>query len=156
MSDTLEIAPEKDASDILPMTAEIVAAYASHNQMARTELTDLINSVHDTLSGLSGGAKPDAAEVAAVEAPPVPAVPIDASVTRDAIICLEDGKPFKTLKRHLRTAYDMSPEEYRERWGLSKDYPMVAPSYSERRAETAKKIGLGRKPAAGKRASKKK
>ncbi|KMW59839.1 transcriptional regulator, MucR family [Candidatus Rhodobacter oscarellae] len=134
--------------DLLGMTADIVAAYASHNQMAQSELTDLIASVHGTLTGLSSGAT--VGQDSAADAPLVPAVPIDASVTRDAIICLEDGKPYKTLKRHLRTAYDMSSDEYRERWGLSKDYPMVAPSYSERRAETAKKIGLGRKPGSGK------
>lgn len=154
MSDQLETAASAE-TDLLPMTAEIVAAYASHNQMGRADLTDLIASVHGTLSGLQSGDSVSAAEEKAVEAPPVPAVPIDASVTRDAIICLEDGKPFKTLKRHLRTAYNMSPEEYRAKWGLSKDYPLVAPSYSERRAETAKKIGLGRKPAATKRTRKK-
>lgn len=141
-----ETAPEQD---LLSMTADIVAAYASHNQMAQTELTDLIGSVHNTLAGLSGSAAVSGA--AAPESAPIPAVPIDASVTPDAIICLEDGKSFKTLKRHLRTAYDMSPDEYRERWGLSKDYPMVAPNYSKRRAETAKKIGLGRKPGASKK-----
>ena len=132
----------------LQLASEIVSAYVSRNQIARDELTDLIRSVHGTLSGLaSGTASSDGAEQAP-SAPLVPAVPIDQSVTEDAIICLEDGKAFKTLKRHLRTAYDMSPEEYREKWGLSKTYPMVAPSYSARRAETAKRIGLGRKPAA--------
>ena len=144
MSDTPEIDAGQD-EDVLVMAAEIVAAYASRNQMAQTELPDLIQAVYGTLNGLAGSGSDNSAEVAA-EAPPVPAVPIDASVTPDAIICLEDGKPFKTLKRHLRTAYDMSPEEYRERWGLSKDYPMVAPNYSKKRAETAKRIGLGRKP----------
>lgn len=142
-----QTAPERD---LISLTADIVAAYASHNQMAQSELTDLIGSVHSKLSGLAGNT--DAVMgVSAAEAAPTPAVPIDASVTPDAIICLEDGKPFKTLKRHLRTAYDMSPAEYRERWGLSKDYPMVAPNYSKRRAETAKKIGLGRKPGATKK-----
>ncbi len=152
MSDTPELHPGAD-DDVLVMAAEIVAAYASNNQMSQADLPDLIRTVHDTLNGLAGGAP--AAEAAA-EAPPVPAVPIDASVTPDAIICLEDGKPFKTLKRHLRTAYDMSPEDYRERWGLSKDYPMVAPNYSAKRAETAKKIGLGRKPGTKVGAKKKK
>lgn len=133
-------------SDLLAMTADIVAAYASHNQMAQTELSELITRIHGTLSGLATGVEPDGAGSADAEVPLTPAVPIDASVTRDAIICLEDGKSFKTLKRHLSTAYGMTPEEYRTKWGLSKDYPMVAPSYSERRAETAKKIGLGRKP----------
>ncbi|MEL7116079.1 MAG: MucR family transcriptional regulator [Pseudomonadota bacterium] len=145
MSDPQDTLSEQN-NDLLAMTTDIVAAYASQNQMPRADLADLIASVHGTLTGLAGGGTPAAAEEAAAEAPPAPAVPIDASVTRDAIICLEDGKSFKTLKRHLRTAYDMSPDEYRAKWGLSKDYPMVAPSYSERRAETAKKIGLGRKP----------
>lgn len=142
--------PDQDDDEILEMASEIVAAYASNNQMASSDLPGLIRSVHATLSDLSGGsaAAGEAEEAAAAEAPLVPAVPIDASVTPDAIICLEDGKPFKTLKRHLRVAYDLSPEEYRERWGLSKDYPMVAPNYSAQRAATAKKIGLGRKKAA--------
>lgn len=149
MSDPQEV-QTPETNELLSMTADIVAAYASHNQMARTELTDLITSIHGTLSGLSGGTA-GAEEESALETPPSPAVPIDQSVTEDAIICLEDGKSFKTLKRHLRTSYDMSPEEYRTRWGLSKDYPMVAPSYSKRRADTAKKIGLGRKPGAKKK-----
>ncbi len=149
MSDMTEIEPGQD-DDVLAMAAEIVAAYASNNQMSQGDLPDLITTVHGTLRGLAGGAGGAGADAAA-ETPPAPAVPIDASVTPDAIICLEDGKPFKTLKRHLRTAYDMSPEEYRERWGLSKDYPMVAPNYSAKRAETARKIGLGRKPGSGKK-----
>ncbi|MDJ0825021.1 MAG: MucR family transcriptional regulator [Rhodobacter sp.] len=144
MSDTTPIEPAQD-DDVLAMATDIVAAYASRNQMSQAELPDLIHSVHGTLRGLAAG-EGNGSAADAPEAPPTPAVPIDASVTPDAIICLEDGKPFKTLKRHLRTAYDMSPEEYRERWGLSKDYPMVAPNYSAKRAETAKKIGLGRKP----------
>lgn len=137
------------SSQLLGMAAEIVSAYASRNQMAQADLSSLIQNIHATLSGLADGKTPDETteeESAAANAPLIPAVPIDASVTPDAIICLENGKPFKTLKRHLRTAYDMSPDEYRERWGLSKDYPMVAPNYSKRRAATAKKIGLGRKP----------
>ena len=142
MSDTLPTHQEND-SDILALASDIVAAYAGRNQMASSELPELIRSVHATLKDVADGTS--GGEAVAPEAPLVPAVPIDASVTPDAIICLEDGKSFKTLKRHLRTAYDMSPEEYRARWGLSKDYPMVAPNYSARRAETAKKIGLGRK-----------
>lgn len=140
-------------NELLSMTANIVSAFAGNNQVAQSDLADLIAQVHGTLTGLSDGSQ-TGATAATDDAPLTPAVPIDASVTEDAIICLEDGKSFKTLKRHLRTAYDMSPEEYRERWGLSKDYPMVAPSYSRRRAETAKKIGLGRKP--GKRTRSKK
>ncbi|MDJ0630806.1 MAG: MucR family transcriptional regulator [Rhodobacter sp.] len=145
MTDAIEIGTEQ-GDEVLTLAAEIVAAYASRNQMSQGELPDLIHSVHNTLRGLAGGDASGAPAEAAPEAPPVPAVPIDASVTPDAIICLENGKPFKTLKRHLRTAYNMSPDEYRERWGLSKDYPMVAPNYSAKRAATAKKIGLGRKP----------
>lgn len=148
MSNTDDLDLGQD-NDILLMAAEIVSAYAGHNQMPQDQLPDLIRTIHGTLQDLAGGAPQ--AESASTDGPLVPAVPIDQSVTEDAIICLEDGKAFKTLKRHLRTAYDMSPEEYRDRWGLSKDYPMVAPSYSRRRAETAKKIGLGRKPGEGKK-----
>jgi predicted transcriptional regulator len=127
------------------MAAEIVAAYASRNQMAQSELPGLINTVFGTLNTLAHGAG-DAGDAAAPEAPPAPAVPIDASVGKDAIICLDCGKSFKTLKRHLSTEHGLAPVDYRARWGLSKDYPLVAPSYSKRRADTAKKIGLGRKP----------
>lgn len=141
MTDT----PQK--TELLGMASDIVSAYVGRNQLSQGELAELIVSVHGALSGLS--ANPiEAAEEAAPSIPLVPAVPIDQSVTDDAIICLEDGKAFKTLKRHLRTAYDMSPEEYREKWGLSKTYPMVAPSYSKRRSDTAKAIGLGQKAAA--------
>lgn len=150
MSNTVETDEPQD-DKLLSMTTTIVSAYLSHNQMARTDLNDLISSVHGTLTGLSTGTSTLEPEAPVIEAAPTPAVPIDASVTPDAIICLEDGKAFKTLKRHLRVAYGMSPEDYREKWGLSKDYPMVAPSYSARRAETAKKIGLGRKPGSGRK-----
>ncbi|KMW59677.1 transcriptional regulator [Candidatus Rhodobacter oscarellae] len=150
MSSTPEV--ERGSDAVVGLAADIVAAYASRNQIAQAELPDLMRSVHATLNGLSGDAQ-DVHETTET-ARPDPAVPIDASVTPDAIICLEDGKSFKTLKRHLRSAYDMSPEEYRERWGLSPDYPMVAPNYSAKRSATAKAIGLGRKP--GKRPKKKK
>jgi len=150
MEDTRQA--EQSSNEVIGLAADIGASYASRNQMSQDALVDLIQSVHSKLSGLADDTS-DAEEAEEV-ARPVPAVPIDASITPDAIICLEDGKPFKTLKRHLRTAFDMSPEEYRERWGLSKDYPMVAPNYSAKRAETAKAIGLGRKPA--KRTRKKK
>ena len=133
--------------DMLILTSEIVAAYAARNQMASADLPDLITSVYMTLTGLSNGT--DDVSEAVVDATPLsPAVPIDASVGNDAIVCLDCGKSFKTLKRHLRSEHDMLPAEYRERWQLSKDYPLVAPSYSKRRAATAKKIGLGRKPKA--------
>jgi predicted transcriptional regulator len=138
------VSEAENNSDLLEMTSDIVSAFASNNQVATGDLPDLIRSVHATLNGLSSGeaAMPEAAPAE----PLVPAVPIKKSVTPDAIICLEDGKPFKTLKRHLMTAYGMTPAEYREKWNLPKDYPMVAPNYSAQRAATAKKIGLGRKP----------
>ncbi|WP_172300000.1 MucR family transcriptional regulator [Pseudoruegeria sp. HB172150] len=142
MKDSVD-APER-VFDLLAKTTEIVTAYVSHNQMAKDDLSGMIRSVHVTLDSLLK-ASHDPRERASAR--PVPAVPIDASVTPDLIICLEDGKPFKTLKRHLRTAYNMSPEDYKERWGLSKDYPMVAPKYSAKRSRAAKKSGLGRKPA---------
>ena len=123
--------------DVLTLTTEIVAAYASRNQMAQADLSDLITSVYGTLSGLAGGASEAETDAPAVEAPPAPAVPIDASVGKDAITCLECGKSFKTLKRHLSTEHDLAPADYRARWQLSKDYPLVAPSYSKRRADTA-------------------
>jgi len=140
-----DILADQDGEDLLVMAAEIVASYASNNQMSQGDLPDLIRSVHDTLQGISGGTG-DGGPEAAAEAPPAPAVPIDASVGKDAIICLECGKTFKTLKRHLNTEHGQSPADYRARWQLSKDYPLVAPSYSKKRAATAKKIGLGRKP----------
>ena len=136
-----------EGSDILVLTTDIVAAYVGRNQMAAADLPELIRSVHATMAGLAYGEAVDAPEAA--EAPAlVPAVPIDASVSKDAVTCLECGKGFKTLKRHLSTEHDLSPEDYKARWQLSKDYPLVAPSYSKRRAATAKKIGLGRKPKA--------
>ena len=150
MSNSPEFEQVQD-NEVLAMTADIVAAYASHNQMAQSELTDLITSVHGTLNGLAGGSSAAADDAQANEAPGAPAVPIDASIGRDAITCLDCGKPFKTLKRHLNTEHELSPADYRARWGLSKDYPLVAPSYSERRADTAKKIGLGRKPGSTKK-----
>lgn len=142
-------------NELLGMASDIVSAYVGRNQLSQGELADLIVSVHGTLSGLSGQPV-EVADEATPSAPLVPAVPIDQSVTDDAIICLEDGKAFKTLKRHLRTSYDMSPEEYREKWGLSKTYPMVAPSYSKRRSDTAKAIGLGQRAAPKPKATRRK
>ena len=137
----------EENTDLMGFTSNIVAAWTSRNQVGATEVPALIESVHSTLLRLAGGEMSGTGTIEqTTKAPLVPAVPIDQSVTEDAIICLEDGKSFKTLKRHLRTAFDMSPEEYREKWGLSKDYPMVAPSYSRRRSDTAKSIGLGRRP----------
>jgi len=119
------------------MTADIVSAYVGNNTVSAAELPGLIQSVHRALAGVSGGAE-------VVEAAPRdPAVPIRRSITPDFIICLEDGRKFKSLKRHLRTKYNMSPEEYRAKWGLPKDYPMVAPNYAKARSDLAKQMGLG-------------
>lgn len=137
---------EASSEDVLVLASEIVAAYAGRNQMATAELPDLIRTVHATLAGLAGGAATE--EAVAVHVPAAPAVPIDASVGKDAIICLDCGKSFKTLKRHLSTSHGLTPADYRARWQLSKEYPLVASAYSKYRAKTAKKIGLGRKPKA--------
>ena len=132
--------------DMLTLTADIVGAHVSRNSVATADLPELIRSVFGSLSRLgSASAEPEAVEALK------PAVPVRRSVTPDYIICLEDGRKLKMLKRHLRTAYNMSPDEYRQRWNLPADYPMVAPDYAERRRSLAKKIGLGRKPQAGKK-----
>jgi predicted transcriptional regulator len=120
------------------MTTDIVAAFVANNKLSSTELTELIRSVYRTLAGLSDGAAERPAER------PKPAAPINKSVQHDYIICLEDGKKLKMLKRYLRSTYSMSPDDYRKRWGLPADYPMVAPAYAARRSEFAKKIGLGK------------
>jgi predicted transcriptional regulator len=119
----------------------IVSAFASANHIPRTELPGLITDVFSALQSLTA---PVIEEAPA--GPLMPAVPVRKSVHPDFIICLEDGKKFKSLKRHLRTHYDLSPEQYRAKWGLPADYPMVAPSYSEKRSQLAKDNGLGRKP----------
>ena len=123
------------AIDALELTTEIVSAYVGNNPVQSSELANLIRNVHETLQGLAGEEKP------VVEAKPP--IPVKKSVTDDYIICLEDGKKFKSLKRHLRAKYDMTPDEYREKWGLPFDYPMVAPSYARKRSQLAKKMGLG-------------
>ena len=123
---------------LLELTAEIVAAHVSNNHAPAADLAETIETVFVKLSGLQ---KP-------VEAPLVPAVPIKKSITDDYLVCLEDGKKLKMLKRHLSSSYGMTPEDYRAKWGLPYDYPMVAPNYAKKRQELAKKIGLGRKPAA--------
>ncbi|MDB5537615.1 MAG: transcriptional regulator [Devosia sp.] len=130
------------ASDLVVFTGEIVSAYVSHNSISTHDLPTLISSVHAALKTL-GAAAP-------VEAAPElkPAVAIKKSVTPDFIICLEDGKKFKSLKRHLMTHFQMTPDDYRAKWGLPDDYPMVAPSYAAVRSTLAKSNGLGRKPAA--------
>jgi len=127
----------EDKAEIIEMTAEIVAAYVENNTISTTDLPALIQSVHKALTSVSSG-------VEAVEAAPKePAVPVRRSITPDHLICLEDGRKFKSLKRHLRTKYNLSPEDYRAKWGLAKDYPMVAPNYAKARSELAKQMGLG-------------
>lgn len=125
--------------DLVEYSTEIVAAYVSHNAISPNDLPKLIADVHAALKGLGTEESVEPAEEKK------PAVPVRKSVTSDYIICLEDGKKFKSLKRHLRTHYNLSPEEYREKWGLPADYPMVAPSYSATRSKLAKDNGLGRK-----------
>src|ERR1700724_1053458 len=124
------------SSDLLALTTEIVAAHVSNNTVSVGDLPQLINQVYNSLANI-GTAPPAPAER------PQPAVPVKKSVYPDYIICLEDGKKLKMLKRHLKTAYDMTPEDYRERWGLAPEYPMVAPNYAKQRSKLAKEIGLG-------------
>jgi predicted transcriptional regulator len=126
-----------DKSEIIEMTADIVSAYVGNNSVSANDLPSLIQSVHRALSGVTNG-------VEAVEAAPKePAVPVKRSITPDYLVCLEDGRKFKSLKRHLRTKYNLSPEDYRSKWGLAKDYPMVAPNYAKARSDLAKQMGLG-------------
>lgn len=127
---------ESNAKDLLALTTEIVAAHVSNNTVAVADLPALINQVYQSLSNIGQGT------VAPAERPQ-PAVSIKRSIHPDHIVCLEDGKKLKMLKRHLKTAYNMTPEEYRERWGLPADYPMVAPNYARQRSRLAKEIGLG-------------
>lgn len=127
-------------SNVLGLTAQIVSAHVSNNSVSPDALPSLIQEVFKTLSGV--GKEPAQPEK------PQPAVPVKKSVFADHIVCLEDGKKLKMLKRHLKTAYNMTPGQYRERWGLPQDYPMVAPSYARHRSSLAKKIGLGTKPRA--------
>jgi predicted transcriptional regulator len=138
------MADQTNTNDLLALTTEIVAAHVSNNTVSVSDLPQLINQVYQSLQNIGGAVpvQPDR---------PQPAVNPKKSVTPDYIICLEDGKKLKMLKRHLKTAYDMSPEEYRERWSLPADYPVVAPNYAKQRSRLAKEIGLGtraRKPGA--------
>ena len=122
-------------NDLIAHASRIVAAYVGNNSISSKDLPELIRLVHDslaTLDGADGSVRPE------------PAVSVTNSISEQYLVCLEDGKKFKSLKRHLRTAYDMTPEEYREKWGLPTDYPMVAPAYSRQRSKLAKKTGLGR------------
>ncbi len=133
--------PEGTSANYVELAADIVSAYVSKNSVPPNELSGLIQEVHSALlrvgSGASGTAAPSSSDA------PRPAIPVKKSLNNDFIICLEDGKKFKSLKRHLRTQYNMSPEEYREKWGLPSDYPMVAPAYAKARSNLAKQMGLG-------------
>jgi predicted transcriptional regulator len=137
-----EIAPHNiDSATLLELTARIVSAYAGKATMSPTELTDIIGSVSRALTQLSSSTiEPEIKEL-------TPAVPVKKSVTADFIICLEDGKKLKMLKRHLMSTYGMTPADYRTKWSLPRDYPMVAPNYAATRSQLAKKIGLGKSPA---------
>jgi predicted transcriptional regulator len=126
-----------EKSEIIEMTADIVSAYVGNNSVAVADIATLIQSVHRALAGAAGPSEPVEA------APKEPAVPIKRSIQPDHLVCLEDGRRFKSLKRHLRTKYNLSPEDYRAKWGLPKDYPMVAPNYAKARSELAKQMGLG-------------
>lgn len=138
-----ELSKEKTSpGDLLRMTAEVAAAYVGNNTLPASQLPDVIKTIYSSISALDGSGNPvDAAGLK-------PMIPVKKSVTPEYIVCLEDGKKLKMLKRHLRTSYNMTPEEYRIKWGLPADYPMVAPNYAAQRSAFAKKIGLGRKPGA--------
>ena len=141
----------EDNAQLLEMTADIVSAYVGNNNVQVTEVPGLISSIHAALSQISTGVVEVEPEIKE------PAVSVRKSITPDFLICLEDGRKFKSLKRHLRTKYNISPEDYRAKWNLPKDYPMVAPNYARARSELAKQMGLGqggRKPARAPRAKK--
>jgi predicted transcriptional regulator len=124
-------------ANFIKLTAEIVSAYVSNNTVPSVDLPALIGQVHSALSRVSTGQGDNSFE------PPKPAISVKKSITPDHIVCLEDGKKFKSLKRHLRTQYGMTPEQYREKWALPPDYPMVAPNYAAARSHLAKQMGLG-------------
>ncbi len=128
---------DTNGDTLITLTADIVAAHVSNNSVAVNDLPQLIGNVHGALAGLSGRSAPEAKQE--------PKVPIRSSIRPDYIVCLEDGKKLKMLKRHLMTHYQMTPDQYRQKWGLNSDYPMVAPNYAEQRRALAKAIGLGTK-----------
>ncbi len=134
-----ELGETVSRDDVLRMAVDVVAAYVSNNQISAGQISEVINSIYNSLMGLEGTPTEAMAE------PQKPAVSVRKSVTPDYIVCLEDGKKLKMLKRHLRTTYNLTPEEYRTKWGLAPDYPMVAPNYAKQRSQFAKDIGLGRK-----------
>ncbi len=131
-----EINDDRPHAEVLQMTTQVVAAYVGHNRVGEAQIPDVIKSVYASLAGLDGQL--------GAETKQKPAVPIKKSITADYLICLEDGEKFKMLKRYLRTSYGLSPDEYRAKWGLGPDYPMVAPNYSKRRSAIAKKFELGK------------
>lgn len=136
MADEADV--KSSQNEILRMTAQVVAAYLGNNMLPAAQIPEVINTVYGALSGIGAGGGEGKGE------PQKPAVPIKKSITPEYVICLEDGKKLKMLKRHLRTTYGMTPDEYRAKWGLPADYPMVAPNYAAQRSAFAKKIGLGR------------
>ena len=137
-----------DKAEIIDLTTEIVSAYVGHNNVSAAELPTLIHQVFDALAGAAKATGRGTVEKAE------PAISIRKSVTADYLVCLEDGKKFKSLKRHLRTHYNLGPDEYREKWGLPPDYPMVAPNYAQARSRLAKKMGLGQNGRSRRSASK--
>ena len=145
---TEEVQADISQGELIEISCKIVAAYVGNNSLGASDIPDVIEKVHRSLEGLSNA--PSTAETKQK-----PAVSIKRSVTPDHIICLEDGKKLKMLKRYIRTRYDLTPEQYREKWGLRSDYPMVAPNYSAQRSTFAKKIGLGKKRPAARKSRKK-
>jgi predicted transcriptional regulator len=135
--DPVTMADSSTANNYIELAADIVSAYVSNNSVSAADLPGLINNVHNALVNVTSG------KVEAPAEPLKPVIPIKKSITPDYIVCLEDGKKFKSLKRHLRTQYNLSPEDYREKWGLPADYPMVAPNYAAARSQLAKQMGLG-------------
>ncbi len=133
------MAENMEQESLIELTAEIVSAYVSNNSVASGDIPMLISNVHSALSRTAEGRGEPARE------PPKPAISVRRSITPDYLICLEDGKRFKSLKRHLRTHYDLTPDEYREKWGLANDYPMVAPNYAKARSTLAREMGLGQR-----------
>jgi len=138
---SMEMENQQNGEVVLELTAEVVAAYVSNNIVPAADIPSFIEAVHGALKQVGNG------ETIADLEKPKPAVSVKKSITDDYLICLEDGKPFKSLKRHLKTHYDLSPDQYRDRWGLPSDYPMVAPNYAKQRSKLAKQMGLGRKAA---------
>ncbi|MFN0042608.1 MAG: MucR family transcriptional regulator [Alphaproteobacteria bacterium] len=134
-----ERTPKTSATELLRMTADVVSAYVGNNTLSAAQIPDVIKAIYGSFVGLQGDFAEGSSGIK-------PVVPIKKSVTAEYIICLEDGKKLKMLKRHLRTSYSLTPDQYRTKWGLPPDYPMVAPNYAAQRSAFAKKIGLGRKP----------